>query len=84
MKVPGRVLAHVSEALATVIASFHGLNPQSPQPTVCCYFCASTVIPGRPGPPTIGFNMVDNVSLYDDMVSKFFLFSDVSLGAANI
>ena len=32
------------------------LKAQSPQPNVCCYCCSSTVIPGRPGMPAIGFN----------------------------
>ena len=34
------------------------LKPPSWQSTICCYCCcccASTAIPGRPGPPTIGF-----------------------------
>ena len=34
---------------------------QSRQPTVCCYCCASTTLPGRPGLPTIGFKPIASV-----------------------
>ena len=51
-------LSLLFDVLTIHICFKSNINPSSWQSTICCYcyrWCASTAIPGRPGPPTIVF-----------------------------